>query len=273
MSNINLSKPFTYGRRSSIHKINDYQVIKLYSKDMPTERIEEEFNKTRLVWKSGKLDVPEPIKLTKVNGRDGIIFQRIDGISYMDIFQKKPWLFFSKIKEIANIQRKVHEQIIDGLPTQKEEFHNLISQSPRINEKEKKMLLKILSEKHTPVLCHGDFHHGNLIETKDKGTYIIDWMDAFSGSYQLDVALTAVNAIVSTSPDHVPAFYRNAYELLKRLIPLDKIYLRNYDKNFNQNDWNNYMWLASGIHLARCEEKDYKFHLKYSRNLEPLKCN
>ena len=137
-------------------------------------------------------------------GRFGIVFGRIHGTAFMDLFQRKPWFFLFYIHRIAALHKQVNAVMVQGLPTQQEEFSSLLESSDKLSLVDKQKLLEVLNEPYEPRLCHGDFHHGNLIQSSDGKTYIIDWMDAFSGDYRLDVALSAVNGVVSDAPPHVP---------------------------------------------------------------------
>lgn len=256
---MHMNLAFAYGRRSVLFENQKETVMKLYDKNFPKVRIDDEYEKTLLVWKKRQLKVPEPLKKVGQGERNGLILQKIDGISLMDIFQKKPWLFFTSSSKVASIHKSIHQVKDTNLPTQTEVFSPHIESSKRILENDKEKLLQILNKSYEPVLCHGDFHHGNLMQTKLGEIYILDWMDAFVGAYQLDVALTAVNAVVSTAPNHIPYFYRQAYELTKNILSLDKKYLKSYSITNIQE----YLFLAAAIHLTRYEGSDTTTHLKY----------
>lgn len=274
-------KPIAYGRRSKIFGINKKTVLKLYDKDFPIDKIKQEFNNTKVIESSHKLLVPKPIKLVTIKNQTGIIFERINGIALMDLFQKNPIKYFTYGDIIVKIHKKIHSIHITGLPrnqnalnvsswlrglpTQEQAFNNLISSSSRLNDKEKKILLGLLSKKHTPVLCHGDFHHGNIILTPKGEYYILDWMDAFVGDYILDIALTAVNAAVSDAPGHIPFLYRKVYDLLKKILALDKRYIDLYG-GIDKKELKESLLLASAIHMARGEVGNIESHKKYFKN-------
>lgn len=250
---------FAHGRKSHIFEGENNTVVKLYEKGFPLDKIHQEYQKAKIIWQSKQIYVPEPIREITLEGQHGIIFAKVEGIALIDLFQKKPWLYFSYIPKIAAIHKSIHQVHIENLPTQQQMFSKLIEHSERLLNDDKARLLSILDKKYDAVLCHGDFHHGNLIQTRSGETYIVDWMDAFVGAYQLDVALTAVNAAISTAPDHVPVVYRQIYEILKRVLSLDAMYLRAYSlKNIDE-----YLLLAAGIHLTRYEGKHIEMHEKY----------
>jgi hypothetical protein len=256
-----LSSPVFFGRRSQIFDLGDQTVLKLYDIKFPKSKIISEFEKTKIVFNSKLLNVPRPIKLINYQKRTGIIFEKIEGLSYMDLFMQKPWLFLTYTPKIIEVHKKIHSVLVNDLPRQEKEFENVIKTAKRLTVKDKSLLLEKLNDTYAPTLCHGDFHHGNLIEDKKGKVYILDWMDAFLGDYRLDVALTAVNAVVSDAPKHIPVIYRNAYELLKKILKLDKRYLKFY--GLNETDIKDQLCLAAGIHLARCNRNDDSFHRGY----------
>lgn len=256
-----MGKPVSFGRQSEIYELGNNRVLKLYDLDFPKQKVIDEFGKTLTVYNSNKIKVPKPIELIEKDNRTGIVFEKINGIALMDLFQRKSWLYFSYQHRISDIHGQIHGVQIKDLPTQSKEFERTITNSNKLSKEEKDDLLGILKQEYDPVLCHGDFHHGNIILDEAGDYYVIDWMDAFSGDYRLDVALTAVNAMVSDAPSHVPAVYKYAYEFLKRILKLDKRYLKLY--GLKEKEIRDFLFLAAGIHLAQCNQKDDSLHREY----------
>lgn len=256
-----LSKPFDYGRESEVFDLGDEKILKLYSVGFPKEKIVREFENVETISQALGSLVPKAYTLKTVGERQGIIFEKINGVSYMSIFQANPVLYFSSARLIAPIARDINSKEIKGIPTQEQIFSSLIQNSDRLNREEKAILLKLLKKPKTMMLCHGDFHHGNVMRTANGEIKVIDWMDAFIGDPALDVALTAVNALISDAPDHVPYFFRVMYEFLKKTVKLDNRYIKQFPE-FSVQRINEMVLLAAGIHLAR-KEGDYSGHRKY----------
>jgi aminoglycoside phosphotransferase (APT) family kinase protein len=248
------------GRRSKIYDLGDGRVVKLYDRGFPVEKIKQEYAKTLKIFQSQVLTVPEPLERCNDQGREGIIFTKVNGISLMELFQRQPWLYFAYTKTIVALHKKINTFTVLGLPSQQDEFTNLIMTSDRLGVIDKDRLIKILNKPYRSVVCHGDFHHGNIIKTQS-GYCLIDWMDAFSGCYLLDVALTAVNAMVSDAPPHIPKIYSFIYEVLKRVLKLDARYLNLY--GVNPAEIREYLLLAAAIHLVRSEQGRNAAHQKY----------
>lgn len=266
---MNLPAPIAFGRKSKIYALEKGLILKLYHPGFPKQRIQEEFEKTRIVYNAHALHVPEPKEIVEYDGKTGIIFNRISGVAFMDLFQEKPWLYFTYTPIITSLHREIHFISLSGLVTQEQEFKPIIHNAKKLSESEKELLLENLHQPYQQALCHGDFHHGNLIQSVDGKTYIIDWMDAFSGNPLLDVALTAVNAMVSDAPKHVPTAYRFIYEILKKIMKLDTRYLKYY--GVEKRTMAQHLFLAAGIHLARHNEQNDSKHREYfNRTKEAL---
>ena len=254
------------GRKSEIYDLGPPagggKVMKLYEMGFPKKAVEREFRNTKVVHEGTELSIPKPYEIVTKRGRYGIVFEKIEGISYMDIFQKMPWWYFTEAGKLAEIHRKIHRFEVKGLQSQYESFEKLIKNSLRLSENEKVLLVSILKRTNRPMLCHGDFHHGNLMITPLGGVFIFDWMDAFIGDPILDIALTAVNAAVSDAPVHVPWVYRQLYTWVKHWTAVDKLVLKQH-KGINRQKLTEALVLAAGIHLARKEGSGFAGHRKY----------
>ncbi|HVX93116.1 MAG TPA: aminoglycoside phosphotransferase family protein [Candidatus Dojkabacteria bacterium] len=263
---INLSKDFLskniidYGRRSTVLTYSSNSVLKLYDKTFPKEFVIQEFSKTLTIFKDTKLHVPKPLEIVEVEKRLGIMYERIVGNSIMNLMMNNVFNYFILAKEVAKVHKEIHKYSVD-IETQEDRYSELIKNSKKINKEDKVRLLEILNRKYRPVLCHGDFHHGNIIKNNKGIDYILDWGDSFSGSYLLDVALTSVNAVVSTAPDHVPTLFRSLYEIMKAVLKLDERYLKLYGINIDQAK--DYLFLAAAIHLVQNHSETDGEHFKY----------
>ncbi|GIK84150.1 MAG: hypothetical protein BroJett025_07720 [Patescibacteria group bacterium] len=256
-----MGMPIAFGRESEIFDIGIGKILKLYSAGFPKEKIAREFQNVQAVSRVVGDLVPHAVEQRVVNGRHGIVFEKISGKSFMDLFQEKPVLYFTQSEVLANIARKIHSFEVAGVPTQLESFSELIQSTNRLTKQERAVLMGLLKKSKAKKLCHGDFHHGNVIKTDEGRIVVIDWMDAFVGDPALDIALTAVNAMVSDAPAHIPQTYRLMYELLKKVLRLDKKVIKRYPE-ISQQRMKEAIVLAAGIHLAR-KEGDFREHRKY----------
>src|ERR1044071_298473 len=77
-----LSTPLAQGRTAEVYLWNDHQVLKLYREWCPPHWIEEEAQIARAVHAAG---IPSPVarEIIEVNGRCGLVYERIEGISML----------------------------------------------------------------------------------------------------------------------------------------------------------------------------------------------
>ena len=93
---------------------------------------------------------------------------------------------------LADLHMKVHQKSIPGLPIYKNHLAYDIAHTKYLSDDQRQKLISVLKAlPDRQNLCHGDYHPGNVLITKD-GTIIIDWMTACSGSPWVDVARSSM---------------------------------------------------------------------------------
>ncbi|MCJ7549335.1 MAG: phosphotransferase [Anaerolineae bacterium] len=185
-------KPIALGRTAEIYAWSNNQVIKLFYGWFPEGSIRYEAKISRAVYAAG-LPVPAVGDVMEIDGRFGLIYERIDGISMFEVLSVKPWRLLSCARSLAELHTQMHhDAAIDGIPSQKERLGHKIRQAKALKLELKEAALTALE--HMPVgtsLCHGDFHPGNVLITT-KGPVIIDWVDATIGNPIADLARTSI---------------------------------------------------------------------------------
>jgi len=257
MNRHNLSTPIAYGRRSVLYVIGHDSILKLYEAAFPEKEIQAEFEKTRLIAEHTSLPIARPSEVVRHENRHGIFFERVSGVSAMDLMMKKVWQVPLIVKKLAAIHRRIHEEKVP-LISQEEFLLPFLMSSDRLSDEELRQVSQAFSRLHTnaPKLCHGDFHQGNVLLTKDS-FFVLDWMDAFSGNPLLDVALTAVNAATSSTPPHVPKIFSILYESMSRTVRLDRWILHEYGVSEKEPAVRDALLVAAAIHVVRCKEKSW----------------
>lgn len=131
---------------------------------------------------------PAPGQIVDVNGRRGLIYERLEGISMLQDMNARPWMLFKHARVLAELQVQINQQSITGLPTYKDRLNYDISNTSELSEDLREKVFSMLEAlPDGQNLCHGDYHPGNVIITK-RGPLVIDWMTACSGSPWADVA-------------------------------------------------------------------------------------
>ena len=140
----------------------------------------------------------------KVNGRKGIIYQRIYGKSIIEHLATEPWKLYYYIQQTAVLHHNIHKFSTSGLPTQKERFTYTIRLSSYIlGYKAKRILDYMESLPDGESICHGDLYFNNIIVSGEK-LVPIDWNSAYMGNPLGDVARTCMIICSPAVPDGIP---------------------------------------------------------------------
>lgn len=186
-----LSIPIAQGRTAEVYLWNDQHVLKLYREWCPPHWIEEEAQIARAVHAAG---IPSPAaeEIIEVDGRRGLIYERIEGISMLQDMNTRPWTILKHARSLADLHVQIHKISLTGLPSYKDGMQYAITQAPHLNEDLRNKALTLLDAlPDGKQLCHGDYHPGNVILTKN-GPIVIDWMTARRGNLWTDVARTSM---------------------------------------------------------------------------------
>lgn len=186
-----LSTPIAQGRTAEVYLWNDHHVLKLYREWCPPRWIEEEAQVASAVHAAG---IPSPAadEIVEVDGRRGLIYERIEGISMLQDMNARPWTILKHARSLADLHVQIHKLSIAGLPSYKDGMQHAITQTPHLTEDLRNKALSVLEAlPDGKQLCHGDYHPGNVIVTKN-GPIVIDWMTARRGSPWADVARTSM---------------------------------------------------------------------------------
>jgi aminoglycoside phosphotransferase (APT) family kinase protein len=161
---------------------------------------------------------PEAGEILSVDGRRGLIYERLEGISMLQDMNARPWRLFKHARSLAELHIKIHQKSIAGLPSYKDRLAHDIRNSTNLHEELKnKALKRLASLSNGEKLCHGDFHPGNVLLTK-RGPIVIDWMTASTGNPWTDVARTSLLLSIGAkgAGKQVSPILRTAIEIYQR---------------------------------------------------------
>ncbi len=247
MKHISLDHPLARGRTADVYKWDDDHVLKLFHHWFPLEDAEYELRIAQAVHASG-IKSPVAHELIQVNGRTGLVYDRVNGESMAAMLQHKPWKVFACAKTLAQLHAQMHEVVSDAdMPKQHGKLQRKIENAPALPTPLKTALLTVLhSLPESDRVCHGDFHFENVLLTESEPA-IIDWMDASCGNPLADVARTSIIllGIVESREMHNP--------LLKFFLRIfHSTYLREYFR-LRPQGWAEYIrWLpiVAGARLS-----------------------
>ncbi len=215
--------PLALGRTAEIYAWQAGKVLKLYRPGFGEGLPEYEQRVAQIVFNAG-IAAPQPFELIRVNGRVGLVMERVEGRSLVDSFFARPWRTGWAARAFAALQAAMHVAPAPGLPEQQPRLKDRISHAPGLPDSLREKLLRRLDVLPTADrLCHGDFHPGNVILSQ-RGPLTIDWVDACSGHPLADVARSTLLLLYTIWP--VPPSLAGYAGLLRKIFY--RAYIRRY---------------------------------------------
>lgn len=190
-----LGQPIAFGRTAEIYAWQEGQVVKLFHGWFAVEDVESEARIARAIHASG-LPVPSVGEIVRVNGRNGLVYQRVEGDSMWESLSRRPWKVFSYARRTAELHAEMHSTSSPAdIPSQRQKLGRKIDHAEELPERlQSRALAALKSMPDGERLCHGDFHPGNILMTA-QGEIIIDWVDASSGNPLADLARSSIIAL------------------------------------------------------------------------------
>ena len=215
------------GRTAEVYDRGDGKILKLFYDWAPHEWVKYEFDIGFLLNSSG-VPAPKVYETVNIDGRQGIIYQKVEGKTLLNLIQEKPWKVIGYSRLLARLQSEVHMISEKGLVAQNDRFSHAILDSSQILGKRTGIILDYLTGlKGKCALCHGDLHPDNILVSNDKSV-IIDWMNAYFGDPLGDVARTCL-MIRSPYVRIDTTFFKKILILILQFIIL-KVYKSEYMK-------------------------------------------
>ncbi len=211
------------GRTAEVYAWGDGRALKLYYEGWPADEAEREAHKARVVYDSGAA-APAVDGVVTVDGRHGVVYERVDGLSLLNQTTAQPWTLIRSAHLLAELHAHMHTCRVSGLPSQRTRLEKEIRAAHPLSATLKHEALDALAQlPDDDVLCHGDFHPDNVVMSR-RGPVILDWVTATSGHPLADVARTSLLMQMAALPSHLPG---------RRLIALGRalwhrLYLRRY---------------------------------------------
>jgi len=190
-SSTQLSAPIAQGRTAEVYAWGDASILKLYHTWCPPDWIDNELLVARAIARAG---VPSPAvgEIIEINGRRGITYERVPGLSMLQDMNARPWLLLRYARCLASLQNQFAQITVPGLRRYREALHHILLRAPDLtDEMRSKLLARLETLPDGQTLCHADFHPDNVI-ISPRGPVVIDWMTAVSGSPWADVARTSL---------------------------------------------------------------------------------
>ncbi len=245
------------GGCSEVFEWEDDKIVKVFRSNTTRQAAHGEFQNSVAVWECG-LPVPKPYGIVEVEGRPGIVFEKIEGITIIE-------LMLSKL--LNNRQQAPNEEAVSDVRMIAELLHHIhscgvppilgnqigimkatIARASRLTVEERQRVEEYLH--HMPVrhaLCHGDPNPFNVMIRNGK-PIMIDWMGACLGDPAADIAefilLCRYGVLPSGTPAHI-ADRLNASRLV-----LENVFVEVYKTISGMQDEEIEAWL---VPIAVCK--------------------
>lgn len=205
------------GKTAEVFHWEHNKIIKLFRSRRFDALLEAEWKLSRTVQEL-KLAVPAVYGVETVDGKKGIVYERIDGLTLTRQLSKKPW----QLNKLARLMASQHFELGcrpgEGLPLQKQLLEYNITHAPQLTEEQKSAVIRYLRQlPDGGQACHGDFHPDNVM-LSSKGPVIIDWTTGSCGQPIADVARTILILEYAELPASMPRLIRTLLTVLRRKL-------------------------------------------------------
>jgi aminoglycoside phosphotransferase (APT) family kinase protein len=159
------------------------------------------------------------IETVEVDGRPGLVLERVPGRDLLSVLERRPWLLRRAGRVMAEVHAAMHDEVAPpSLPELHAELQARIEHASDLPQPLAAFALELLDGLPPgDRLCHGDLHPGNVLGTWDRPV-VIDWGDASSGDPVADVARTDLLLRIGTPPPGTSLPLRVLIPMGRRLL-------------------------------------------------------
>jgi hypothetical protein len=161
-----LGAPIAAGRTADIYAWQSGTILKLYRDWAPRRWVDDELRIARIVYAAG-LPSPVPGEIVEINGRVGLVYERLDVPNMLDAMKQRLFLTLRQsARQMADLHVSMHKCTAPDLPPFKESLGGAIGSATGLPADLRSAVLQRLdSLPEGDCLCHGDFHPGNILMT------------------------------------------------------------------------------------------------------------
>lgn len=212
-------KPIAVGRTAEIYAWGEGRVLKLLRPGFPPGLIPQEEAITSAVHQAG-IPTPQIYEVVEVDGRPGIVYERIDGSSLLGVLEKHPLRLREQAARLASLHAGIHTHTYKnappGSPLQKKILSDQVQAADVLPQAVRSAVLALLDRlPGGETLCHNDFHPLNVLDSP-RGPVIIDWESASLGNPCADVARTTLTMTLAALPEGSSLFFKKFAEIFLR---------------------------------------------------------
>ena len=213
------------GREAEVFAWGDGRVLRLARESSQAGMIEREALALAAAHAAGA-SVPGIYERITVDGRPGIVLDRIDGVDLLTVLGRRPWSLRSVATTLGAQHAALHRVAApSGLPTVHEELRRRLGSKLVPQDARRRALVRLDDLPDGDRLLHGDFHPANVLRTA-AGCVVIDWTNGTSGDPAADIARTILLTGGGEIAGDVPVAVRMLAPVARRFLVA--AYLRAY---------------------------------------------
>lgn len=166
------------------------RVLKLFRASQADAWVEAEQRVTAAAHEAG-LPAPRVFGVERVGGRRGLVLERVEGPSLLQVFARQPWRVLEGGRLLADVQARIHGGRIPGLPAVQDRLRWWIDQAALPAPLRREVEAAVARMPAADAVCHGDLHPDNVILTP-RGPVVIDWSEVAAGPPEADLVRTSL---------------------------------------------------------------------------------
>jgi tRNA A-37 threonylcarbamoyl transferase component Bud32 len=179
------------GSTAEVYEWEDDKVVKLFFPGFSYDYVQYEYDINCQAAETG-LPVPKVYQQLELDGRRGIVFERIVEPLMLDMMFTQAGSVEDLATAFADAHARIHETRVSGFPLLRAGLSDVIGSSTWIDDSQRARVLRILRElPEGDTLVHGDYHPGNVAMSA-RGAIVLDWLTAKQDNPHADVANTVM---------------------------------------------------------------------------------
>lgn len=206
------------GREAEVFAWDDGRVLRLARDPRRHGMIEREAAALAAAHEAGA-NVPGVHERVTVDGRPGVVLDRVDGVDLLSWLGSRPWTFRYVARTLGTEHAALHQvEAPAALPALHDDLRHRLGSALVPVDVRRRALERLERLPDGDRLLHGDFHPGNLLRTAE-GCVVIDWTNGTRGDPAADVARSILLAGDGIPRRILVLGYLRAYS---RELPLDR---------------------------------------------------
>lgn len=211
-------KKIAEGREAEMFEWDGGRILRLYRGGFRQDALEFQLSALKAAASAG-VRVPAVYQKVQVNGRLGIVMERLDGTDLLTVIGRQPW----RVWWVGRMTGRTHATLNMAhappeLRSTHERLGKQIGTSDRVPDALRGPALARLNElPEGDRLLHGDFHPGNVM-IHGSEPVVLDWSNASRGDPHADITRTLLMIKLGDPPPGTPLILRVLAKVGRRLL-------------------------------------------------------